>query len=195
MHLGVFLFGSRNGAALRAVCATLALMLAVLCAGAAQAGEIATTTANARAVIVADLTFFKVNDLQFGKIIAGATAGTVVVAPTGVRTVTGGVRLASGTTVQAAAFAGKGAVGQQVAIAITSTTVTLNRAGGGATMTMDTFIIGSTPTAQLTTSPTTFTIGNPTGIFQFPVGATLRVGANQAPGVYTGTFTLTLQYQ
>ena len=170
-------------------------MLAAFGAGAAQAGEIATTTANARSVIVADLTFFKVNDLQFGRIIAGTTAGTVVVAPTGTRTATGGARLASGTSSQAASFAGKGAFAQLVAISITNSTVTLTRAGGGATMTMDTFIIGSTPTAQLTTTPLTFTIGNATGIFQFPVGATLRVGANQAPGVYTGTFTVTLQYQ
>jgi hypothetical protein len=192
MNLGVTSKTGRIRAAMRAFFALLAL---ALFPAQAQAKERATVSANARAVIVANLSFFKVDDLDFGKIVAGTTAGTVVVSPTGTRTATGGVRLASSTTVKAAKFAGKGSFNQSLTIAVTSNTVTLNRAGGGDTMTMDTFIIGSTPTIQLSTTPQSFRIGTTSGIFQFPVGATLRVKASQTPGIYTGTFTISLQYQ
>ena len=73
--------------------------------------------------------------------------------------------------------------------------ITLNRVGGGATMAVDTWVIGSTPTAVLTTNPRVFTISSSNGIFNFPIGATLRVAANQASGTYTGTFNLILNYQ
>ena len=39
------------------------------------------------------------------------------------------------------------------------------------------FEIGSTPTALLSTSPTRFRITSPLGNYNFPVGATLEVGA------------------
>ena len=47
---------------------------------------------------------------------------------------------------------------------------------------------------RLSTSPTRFRITSPLGNYNFPVGATLEVGANQAPGDYSGTFTITLNY-
>ena len=56
------------------------------------------------------------------------------------------------------------------------------------------FEIGSTPTAILSTTPTRFTIASALGNYNFPVGATLEVGANQTPGDYSGTFTITLNY-
>jgi hypothetical protein len=146
-------------------------------------------------VVVTNLSFFKVDDIVFGSIIPSSTAGTVVVSPSGARTKTGGVRLATGASPQPASFAGRGANNQRVAISVTRNSVTLAQVGGGGTMTMDTFIIGSSPTAQLTTAPLAFRINSPTGIFLFPVGATLRVKANQAPGKYVGTFAITLQYQ
>ncbi len=56
------------------------------------------------------------------------------------------------------------------------------------------FEIGSTPTAILSTTPLRFTITSALGNYNFPVGATLDVGANQTPGDYSGTFTVTLNY-
>ena len=61
-------------------------------------------------------------------------------------------------------------------------------------MRVRTFVIGSTPTAVLTTTPTRFRIAALNGVFNFPIGATLEVGANQAPGFYTGTWSITLNY-
>ncbi len=166
-----------------------------MAASPACAQDRATTQGRAQAVIVTPLSFFKVNDLVFGRIIPGPTAGTVIIAPSGTRTVTGGVRAATGLPHQPASFAGRGSFNQLVNISINATSRTLTRVGGSQTMVMDTFIIGSTPTATLTTSPVAFRIGSTNGMFQFPVGARLRVGANQAPGTYRGTFTITLQYQ
>jgi Domain of unknown function (DUF4402) len=61
-------------------------------------------------------------------------------------------------------------------------------------MRVHTFVMGSTPTAVLTTTPRRFRINSATGVFAFPVGATLDVAANQAPGKYTGTWSITLNY-
>ena len=153
-----------------------------------------TAQGTADAVIVTRLSLIKDDDLEFGTMLAGSTAGTVVVPPSGARTSTGGVILV-GTGFQPARFAGYGRQNQNVRVSINANVLTLNRVGGGATMRVDTWVIGSTPTAPITTAPRTFRIASANGIFNFPLGATLRVGANQRSGTYTGTFTLTLNYQ
>jgi Domain of unknown function (DUF4402) len=156
---------------------------------AAQTGQ-----GSAEAVIVTRLSLIKDDDLEFGTMLSGPTAGTVVVPPSGARTKTGGVILV-GAGFNAARFAGYGRFNQNVGISINANVLTLNRVGGGATMRVDTWVIGSTPTAPITTAPRTFRIASSNGIFNFPLGATLRVGANQRSGTYTGTFTITLNYQ
>ena len=154
----------------------------------------ATTTGTAKAVIVQNLSFFDVEDLEFGAFLSGATAGTVVVTPANVRTATGGVTLVGGPVVQPARFAGKGTLNQIVAISMQSTPTTITRISGTETMIVETYVIGSTPTAVLTTVPRNFRITGVSGIFNFPIGATLRVNANQTPGDYVGTFTVNLNY-
>ncbi len=196
MHLGVSIASGRLRHTIRTACTLLALSgpLAFPTPALARGTPIVVTAA-AKAIIVAQLSFFKVDDLNFGKIIAGTTAGKVTVSPTGARTATGGAKLASGGSVTPASFVGKGTLGQTVTIIVNSNTSTLTRTGGTETMTMDTFVIGSTPTAILTSTPLAFRISGASGIFKFPVGATLNVKANQTPGTYVGTFTLTLVYQ
>lgn len=195
MTLGAKTTSGGPDAGPRALCAVLAVAGLALAATPAAAKERATVSANARAVILENLSFVKVDDLDFGKLIAGTSAGTVVVSPASVRTATGGVRLAASTSVKAAKFAGKGSVNQLLTIMVTSNSVTLTRSGGGDTMTMDTFVIGSNPTVQLSTTPQLFFIGTASGMFQVPIGATLRVKAAQTPGIYAGAFTVTVQYQ
>ena len=152
----------------------------------------ATAPADAQIAVVQPLSFFKVEDLDFGKIIPAAIAGQVTVAPTGARSSTNGIILV-GNTHQPASFAGDGTFNQRVDISLGSNTINLT--GPGPSMQVNTFVIGSTPTAVLTTTPLRFRIASATGIFQFPVGATLNVGANQPKGTYTGTWSITLQYQ
>mgnify|MGYP000524075801 FL=1 len=86
-----------------------------------------------------------------------------------------------------------GAFNQRVQVSLGSNSIFLT--GPGVRMRARTFVIGSTPTAVLTTTPRVFRIAGATGAFRFPVGATLEVGANQAPGTYRGTWTITLNYQ
>lgn len=159
--------------------------------GIAHAGQ-----ANGRAeiAVLRTLSFIKIDDLEFGNIIAGTAAGTVTVSPFGVRTTTGPLTVVGGSF-QQAQFGGRGAPNQNLLISINANSTILRRSTGPQTMTANNFIIGSSPTQVLSTTPRQFRITSPTGVFQFGVGARLNVGANQAPGVYTGTFRLTLIYQ
>lgn len=166
---------------------------AVLCANSAAAKEIAQATGRSDAVVVTRLSLIKVEDLNFGKIVAGPTAGTIVINPNGTRTSTGGV-LAVGDGFNPASFAGYGFRNQTVQISVGSNTPTIRRVGGTETMRFDTFTIGSAPPTTLTTTPRTFRINSTTGMFAFDLGATLRVGARQASGMYTGTFSVTINY-
>ena len=145
----------------------------------------------AEAIVLRPLSFFKVNDLDFGSIIASGTSGTVRLAPDGSRTRTGGVTLA-GNGGEPARFAGLGTPNRQVNISLGSNSIWIT--GPGNRMRVRDFEIGSTPTAILSTTPTRFSIASALGNYNFPVGGTLEVGANQTPGDYSGTFTITLNY-
>jgi hypothetical protein len=144
--------------------------------------------------IVENLTLVRTEQLDFGGIIAGTTAGTVVVSPLGVRTATGGAVLAGGAP-QAAAFAGRGRRNQLMTITFGAPSITITRGGGTQTMTVDSFTINNPPSATLAVAGPRYRISATNGFFEFPVGATLRVGANQTPGLYTGTFSMTANYQ
>lgn len=150
-------------------------------------------------MVVTALSFLNVQGLNFGKILPSGTAGQVRILPDGSRTSTGGVT-AFGTNYQEARFAGMGVYNQTVRIRLRpagASTINLTRVGGGgAPMQVNNFEIGSTPnTVILTPNYQDFNLGSPTGQFNFGIGARLMVGANQAPGTYTGSFTLQLIYQ
>ena len=98
----------------------------------------------------------------------------------------------SGHGGEPARFAGLGTPNRQVNISLGTNSIFIT--GPGTRMRVRDFEIGSTPTAILSTTPTRFTIATAIGNYNFPVGATLEVGANQAPGDYAGTFTITLNY-
>ena len=178
---------------LRASASPLLLLGAALCplGMAAPAAAQVVEPAEARAIMLRRLAFFRVDDLDFGSIVPGPAAGVVRIHPDGSRTATGGVTLA-GSDHRPARFAGMGSYNQQVRIHLSSNTIQLT--GPGAPMTVSQFEIGSDPTAILSTSPTSFRIASTNGTFVFPIGGRLAVGANQAPGVYAGTFTITLNY-
>ncbi len=165
---------------------------AVSALAAAQPAYADQTAGDAQIAVVRPLEFIRVENLDFGRVIRGTTAGTVTIAPDGTRTKTGGVTLI-GTGFQPARFAGMGTNNQRVDISVGPALFFVT--GPGAPMRVRNFILGSTPTAVLTTSPQRFRINSATGIFNFPVGATLDVGANQTPGTYSGTWTITLNYQ
>lgn len=169
-----------------------ALLLALT--GMAAPAQAKTGTGSSTAVVVRPLSFFSVDDLNFGKLLAGTTAGTVKIAPDGTRTSTGGAT-PIGTGTSPATFTGMGTYNQIVNISMAATPINITRVGGTQTMQVRTFTIGSTPTTQvLTTTPRSFRIGSLSGLFLFAVGAELVVGANQMPGDYRGNYTLILNY-
>ena len=198
--------GARLAQLARAICA----LLAALCAPALAAPNDTGSAASVAEVhLVTPASLIKTRDMAFGYIIQQAAAGTVVLdAITDTCTATGGiVRMGACRSAQ---FAGMGTRNMQVRInGPTSILLT----GPGQSMVLNAFRMDVLP--DLTAMPgggsgngkplgggkargqnnRRFRITSPTGIFHFGVGGTLNVNANQAPGVYTGTFDVTVQYQ
>ena len=171
---------------------TLAALLFALLPTVAAAQD--ADTADASAFLVTPLSFVKQTDLDFGQIIASNTAGTVTMDSTGAVTTTGGVTQVDGTQIPAR-FWGYGTFNQRVLINIDANTYTLTRQGGTETMLMDQVTIGSSPPIIIGTNPRRFRIANPDGYFSFTIAGRLQVGADQAPGIYEGEFTVTLEYE
>lgn len=159
---------------LKAIVATTTLAALGLGATAANA---ATAMATARAKILRQITLTNTSDLQFGTIVTGTTASTVVISAAGGRTC-GAVLVCTGTTT-AAGFTIGGTTGQ---VATISVPASVSLTSGANSM-----------TATLAASAATTTLVANAG--SFTVGGTLSVGANQVDGDYTGTFTATVDYQ
>lgn len=149
--------------------------------------------------ILRPTTLAKTQDLDFGTIAIGATAGEVVIsagddngpdpAP---RSVSGGVVAAEGSA-HAASFVTFGSKNSQVTIELDSTETTLIRVGGTEAMAVvDLNINGAgKPKGR---DKVRYKVGA-TGLIEFRVGGTLRVGAVQPGGVYRGRFTVTAVYR
>lgn len=146
-------------------------------------GGSAQASANATATIVQAISIDKVKDLQFGKIIAASTAGKVQIQTDGSRTIAAGnvVLFNQGSDHQAASFKTIGTPGATYSLAFSATPLT--GPSGSDPMTIEGFVHSANGTLDASTGEETFN-----------VGATLNVGANQAPGQYTGTFTVTAAY-
>lgn len=173
-----------------------ALLLAVIPAGLLPASAFAQDNdqAEANAFLVTPLSFVKELDLDFGQIIPGNSDGTVVMDSAGGVTTTGGVLQIAGTQ-QPARFWGYGTFNQRVLINVDANSYTLTRDGGTETMIMDQVLIGSQPPIIINTNPRRFRIANPDGFFSFTIAGRLQVASDQAPGVYSGEFTVQLEYE
>jgi hypothetical protein len=153
---------------------------------AAAPAHAAPASASGSAIIIRPGTLVNSAPLSFGNIVPSATAGTVTVSETGIRSSTGGVTLVGGT-VSAAAFTGMtDAFPFWVDVdAPTPASITLTRIGGGPTMTVNNFVVEGN---------TGFRFVWLNSVFNFRVGGRLNVAANQAPGTYNGTFSVTVNY-
>jgi hypothetical protein len=83
-----------------------------------------------------------------------------------------------------AEFVGAASRNTPIKIRIPSKPITLTRVGGTQTMTVTNWTLDG-PADRKT---------GPERAFTFRVGATLNVAANQADGLYTGTFDVDVQY-
>jgi len=163
----------------------LSLLAALFaCAGPASAQDVSPDQdATGRAILLRPLTLLKVEDLDFGWLTV-TTAGTAILNPiTGVVTTTGGVIAAGGDPLPAE-FVGAASRNTPIKIRIPNRPITLIRQGGTETMTVSNWTLDG-PADRKT---------GPERAFTFRVGARLNVSANQADGLYAGTFDVEVQY-
>ena len=195
-----------RGLALRHAGRAMGAALALTLCAPAQASEVASATGTTQAVVVAPATIVKVQDMSFGRIVARPQPGTVTVSgATGACTVTGPI-LEVGTCRQAI-FAGMGTRNMRARISLDSV---VNLTGPGQAMVLDQVFLSNDSTISFSGNPNAngqgigltqgngnqrYTITSPTGIFTLKVGGRLNVNANQLPGIYTGSITVTVQYQ
>ncbi len=158
----------------------LAVSVAVML-GLPVAANAATATGDSSAEIVTAISITKGTALDFGSVVAAASAGTVAMDTAGSRTCST-VTCVSQDAGTAASFDVSGQADYQYSVTLPTST-TISDGGGTNSMTIDTFSHNS---------------GNAldgTGADTFNVGATLSVGADQVAGSYTGTFDVTVEYQ
>ncbi len=155
--------------------------LAASMACAPIAARAASATANSTVTILAPVTITKTADLVFGTVAPAATAGTVTMSPADARSATGAVDLSQTVAGNAAKFNMTGNANSTFSITLPSST---SLTGPGAAMTLNAFT--STPSATGTF--------NSSGSATLAVGGTLAIGANQVAGSYTGSFSVTVDY-
>ena len=148
----------------------------------------ASATADAGGRIIQPLKLIATQALEFGDIIKGQN--TVTVAADGSRTATNTDLLltltSGGKTPQAAEFEIEGEPGLAYVVTYESNVVLTGP--DSATMSVGPFTNNATLTLPDGTGETT------AGKDTFNVGASLTVSADQKPGVYEGTFTVTVNY-
>jgi hypothetical protein len=143
----------------------------------------APSPAQGRAEILLPASIRLMNNLNFATLVVTG-AGTAVIDPnTDIMTTTGGV-VRYGGTPYSALFEAVSPVKTVVHIRAPKNAVTLTRVGGTETMQVANFTVSGTGTRNVVAKET----------FVFSVGGTLFVNADQAEGLYTGTFTVDVQY-
>jgi hypothetical protein len=150
----------------------------------AQGNPTASATATASANIIQPLEIAKTADLAFGNIASGTADGTVVIAVDGSRTSTGGVTLIeAGNVSNAASFDVTGLADASFTIEV-PTSIVIETEGGADQMTVDNFISSLGADSVLDVN----------GEATLEVGATLNVSAQQAAGLYSGSFDVIVAY-
>jgi hypothetical protein len=153
------------------------------CSPAQAAPTPAVTNATAKVEIISGVNVRKLRDLNFAWLTAGG-AGTATINPdTEVMTTTGGV-LHAGATPFAALFEAVSPAKAVVIIRIPRDPIIVTRVGGTETMTVSNWTLSGNSRRN--------TVAHEQ--FEFKVGGTLTVGANQVEGLYLGSFDVEIQF-
>jgi hypothetical protein len=169
-------FNMRNSLRLAAVGAIAAASFAT----SAQAATTASATATAE--VLSSLTVTATDDLQFGQIAAN-TGGTVSV-NADLSVASTGTLISTGSRAPAA-FDVVGSPNAMVLVTLPSAAVDLTRVSGTETMSLGGFNTNPNGAFQL----------DALGAGSFTVGGTLTVASGQVPGNYSGTFSVSVEYQ
>ncbi len=157
----------------------IALASSVIAAAMLSSGaQAATATGTARVEILVPVQLSTVTNLDFGLVAAGAASGTVVL-PTASNTRTCTSVTCVGTATRGSFQVTNASNGQTIQLSATNATLT----GAGTNMLVTTSLSNSSIVFNSSSLQTVF------------VGGSLAVGTNQAAGVYTGSFTVTADYQ
>lgn len=193
--------GGRRTRGLRAVRAALALLACAPLAAPALAQPV-TETAQARVAVMAPGTMARLQDMDFGVMAQPAVAATVVLTPLATPTCGASAGLVRTGTCRSADFAVMGRKNWIVRIReMNNGTVTLT-GPGGATMTVTNLTMRVVSLASAAGNAGgnapgilgRYRITDNSGMGRFSIGGTLNIGANQAPGVYSGTLVMQVQF-
>lgn len=167
-----------------------AAALAIASFGSA-ANAATTASGTATAEVLSTLTVVQDTDLRFGQIAANG-GGTIVIPADSAQAITTSGTLVSTGTRGASAFTVTGNRGVRVQASTFAVTSPLTWQGtwGGP---------GAAPTMALSALTSHWTnnvdvLDATTGTAEINVGGTLTVGANQEPGLYSGTFSFSVEY-
>ena len=174
--------------------AALALKTMAIFAIAAPAhADTDTQQGSSQAEIVEPITVTKTTNLDFGKIVAHSTGiGRVRInARNGNRTHNANTSVLGTTGFSRALFDVTGEARRFVILSTSSNTITLT--GPGTPMTVDRLRVSRNNRGQRSL-PRRYRIPR-SGSMEIGFGGRLNVPANQTPGIYTGTFDLTVIYE
>ena len=158
-------------------------------------------TSTATTKIITPIQIHKKQDLNFGKMAAGNSAGTVTIDPTkwgNDRVSVNGVVIVSSAKINDAWFEVSGEKGVLYVVTLPST-ITVTSSSNS--MLVDNFICtpwsnsGWAPEPTPGISGTVGTLRSSNGKDDIFIGATLHVNAMQPQGTYTGSFSVTVAYQ
>ena len=140
----------------------------------------ASVTASTSANVISPLIITENTALNFGDVAVGLTGGDVILAPGGGRSVTGDAQAVLGGANTAGTFTISGQALKAYTLTFPGT---VDISGGVGTMDVTTF--SDTSSGSISGA----------GTETFNVGATLTIGGAQAPGLYSSTYTVTVNYQ
>ncbi len=158
--------------------------VAITTAGISSSVIAAQANGSSTAKVLQPMTITTGTDLAFGDIAAGAAAGSVQIGADG--TVTNSTVTSSGTQTPGD-FALTGVTGKLYTVDFGAASITLTGANIGQTMTVSGFVHDGGINGDLTLDA-----GN---IDTLSIGATVAVGINQAADDYTGSYSVTVDYQ
>lgn len=169
---------------------TVAAAAAGLAPHAANAapGQTAQLAGAAQATVVRAISIINLTDMRFGRFTQPTTSGTIVVSPSGTISTTGSMTTATaiaqvGLTRGAGLFLLAGDAQRAFSVSLPSSA---QIASGTNQMTINNFssnwVSGASNLGVI-------------GLFLLNVGGTLNVAPNQAGGVYTGSYNVTVAYQ
>ena len=147
----------------------------------------ATANSSGKALILIPLTITKIDDLDFGTMIAPPSSGTVTLdAATSARSFTGGVVGVASAPGHHAYFGGAGTPNQQVIVTIVPPSQLKDSNGDTIQVLALTLDKGGNPIRSIDPTTRTFFVG---------VGGLLNLSANQPEGDYSAAFQLLANYQ